>query len=314
VEWLVWANLVAHSRDVVHLFLPLDDRGVDGILRRPADDAMVPLQVKGRTKRTDHRSDLDVQIPDWSLHDAPVQWIVAVLDPQIPALAPNALLLDTASILRFATPAIDSRGEQIHRIISPIPPRAGSVWEPFACATDLLADRLLPPLSLDTPAVVDEFDRPPTKTAIAMHWMGALAEVEVMRLLSAMPELNVFKSFPDVELSEYVVRRSVDGFMRGIQVKCVGLEGPDDSGVFMMPARDLVWPTTALVVVLGWRRDLRAFDPQALLFPSSRMTELGYRTEDRWMGVFSTRPKRSSRFAEVTVLREDVGSLVLAAP
>ena len=43
VEWLVWATLVVQSREVVHLFLPLADPGVDGILRRPADDAMVPL-------------------------------------------------------------------------------------------------------------------------------------------------------------------------------------------------------------------------------------------------------------------------------
>jgi hypothetical protein len=308
----VWAALVAHSRDVVHLFLPLHDRGVDGILRRPADDAMVALQVKGRTKRTDHRSDLDVEIPDGSLNDAPVRWIVAVLDPQIPALAANALLLDTASILRFAMPAIDSRGEQIHRIISPVPPRAGSVWEPFACATDLLADRLLAPLSLDRPAVVDEFERPPGKTA--MHWMGALAEVEVMRLLSAVPELNVFKSFPDVELSEYVVRRPRDGFMRGIQVKCVGLDGPQDTGSFSMSARDLEWPTTALVIVLGWRHDLRAFDPHALLFPASRMTELGSRSLDRWRGVFRPLPRRRSRFEQVTVQREALGDLVLAAP
>ncbi|MFI5313836.1 MAG: hypothetical protein ACHQ06_06740, partial [Candidatus Dormibacteria bacterium] len=76
VEWLVWANLVAHSRAPVHLFLPLDDRGVDGILRRPVDDVMVPLQVKGRTRQT-HGHHLDLEIHEWSLQDQSVRWIIA---------------------------------------------------------------------------------------------------------------------------------------------------------------------------------------------------------------------------------------------
>jgi hypothetical protein len=144
--------------------------------------------------------------------------------------------------------------------------------------------------------------------------MGALAEVEVMRLLSEVPELNVFKAFPDDELSEYIVRRAGDGVMRGIQVKCVGLTGPEDSGSFYEPGRDLVWPTSALIMVLAWRCDLHAFDPHALVFPSRRMTELGHRSEGRWVGTFCPLPKRASRFAAVTVRTADLGELVFAAP
>ena len=72
-----------------------------------------------------------------------------------------------------------------------------------------------------------------------------------MRLLSVVPELNVFKSFPDIELTEYITRRSPDGAMRGIQVKCVGLDGPDDGGAFFVSDRDLAAPTTALLAVLA---------------------------------------------------------------
>lgn len=49
VEWLVWAAIVGHSERTTHVFLPLDDRGVDGIVRRVEDEAMCAVQVKGRT-------------------------------------------------------------------------------------------------------------------------------------------------------------------------------------------------------------------------------------------------------------------------
>ena len=307
VEWLVWATLVAHSRLPVHLFLPLHDRGVDGILRRPADDAMVPLQVKGRT-RPDSGSHIDLEIPDWSLDDPQVRWILTLLDPSGPSLAPNALLLDTASILRLGAPCAREDGAAAHRVACPVPPPPDSTWAPFACAVDELADRLLPPLAADAVAVTEDLAAPEAKAA--MHWMGALAEVEVMRLLAGVPELNVFKSFPDVELSEYIARRSPDGAMRGIQVKCVGLDGPDDSGAFFIPARDMRQASAALIVVLAWRRDLQDFDELALLFPAARVPELCHRSEGRWVGVFAPRPSRSSRFAEVTVRRGEVGVLV----
>jgi hypothetical protein len=255
---------------------------------------------------------LHVEIPDWSLNDASVRWILTLLEPQGPALAPNSLLLDTAAIMRLGTPCTGRGGEPAHRVSSPLPAPTGGLWAAFACPTDALADRLLPPLASATQEVIDDIERPQAKTAV--HWMGALAEVEVMRLLSGVPELNVFKSFPDIELCEYVVRRAGDGLMRGIQVKCVGLDGPEDSGAFFVPARDLEWPTTALIVVLAWRHDLRAFDPHALLFAASRMTELGHRSEARWVGVFCPNPKRSSRFAQVMVRCEEVGARVLAAP
>lgn len=101
--------------------------------------------------------------------------------------------------------------------------------------------------------------------------------------------------------------------MRGIQVKCVGLTGPADSGSFFVPGRDMVSPTSALIVVLAWRYDLRAFDLHALLFPARRMTELGHRSEGRWVGIVCPIPRRGSRFASVTVRTADVGALVFAA-
>jgi hypothetical protein len=233
------------------MFLPLDDRGVDGILRRPADDAMVPLQVKGRT-RPASGAHLDLEIADWSLGDEPVRWILTLLEPGATALLPAALLVDTASIRQLATPCVGDGGEPAHRVACPLPPPSHNPWAPFACLTSELADCVLPPLRAAAPAFAEEAAQ--LVSPAQAHWMGALAEVEVMRLLSVVPELNVFKSFPDIELTEYITRRSPDGAMRGIQVKCVGLDGPDEGGAFFVSDRDLATPTTALLVVLAWRR------------------------------------------------------------
>lgn len=306
-EWLVWANLLTHSRSTVHMFLPLDDRGVDGILRRPADDVMVPLQVKSRT-RSLVRSELEVQIPDWSLKDGSIRWILVVLERDAAALGPVALLLDTDTILRFSVPYSLRHGTPGRLITCPMPIPAENRWAPYACATDELAERILPPLAAAPEVFEEEGEEPVTQGP--QHWMGALAEAEVMRLLSGVPELNVFKSFPDIELSEYIARRSPDGAMQGIQVKCVGLDGPHDHGGFLIHARNLATPTRALIAVLAWRHDLDRFDDRALLFPAGRMKELGHRSEDTWMGSFSPDPTHPNRFADVTVHREDIGRLV----
>ena len=48
-EWLMWTRLVATSGGDLHVFLPLDDRGVDGIVHRISTDGFARVQVKGRS-------------------------------------------------------------------------------------------------------------------------------------------------------------------------------------------------------------------------------------------------------------------------
>jgi hypothetical protein len=48
-EWLVWTRLVATSGGDLHVFLPLDDRGIDGIVHRISTDGFARVQVKGRS-------------------------------------------------------------------------------------------------------------------------------------------------------------------------------------------------------------------------------------------------------------------------
>jgi hypothetical protein len=52
VEFKVWAELVRQSMGGLHVFLPLRDQGIDGVLHRLADGVYMPVQVKGRTELT----------------------------------------------------------------------------------------------------------------------------------------------------------------------------------------------------------------------------------------------------------------------
>ena len=305
VEWLVWVNLVAAGPGTVHLFLPLDDRGVDGILRRPADDTVVALQVKGH-HQPDDGSYLDVEITDWSLDDHGLRYILTMLTPNSLALAPTALLVDAQTIRKLATPIV-TEGEHRYRIDSPMPPPPGGLWAPYAVNVAELVMHLLPPA-----APAEQVAPPaPVHREAEPHWMGALAEAEVMRLLSDMRLLNVFKAFPDLELTEYLVRHVDTGAMRGIQVKCVGLDGPRDGGMFHVSKHDLAVPTSAFMVVLGWRRDIEDFDELALLFPAARMKELASNAAESWVGKFHPRPAKPARFDDFRVARKDVGRLVV---
>ena len=44
-EWMVWTRLVTTSGGDLHVFLPLDDRGVDGIVHRISTDTYARLQA-----------------------------------------------------------------------------------------------------------------------------------------------------------------------------------------------------------------------------------------------------------------------------
>src|ERR1700680_2967584 len=48
-EFRVWAALTEQTRGQPHVFLPLSDRGIDGLVHRLIDGAYIPVQAKGRS-------------------------------------------------------------------------------------------------------------------------------------------------------------------------------------------------------------------------------------------------------------------------
>src|SRR5258708_38636899 len=52
-EFRLWALLTEQSRGQLHVFLPVTDRGIDGLVHRLADGKYFPLQAKSRSTLTD---------------------------------------------------------------------------------------------------------------------------------------------------------------------------------------------------------------------------------------------------------------------
>src|SRR5579872_3207436 len=52
-EFRLWALLTEQSRGLLHVFLPLADRGIDALVHRLTDDVYIPIQAKGRSVLVD---------------------------------------------------------------------------------------------------------------------------------------------------------------------------------------------------------------------------------------------------------------------
>ncbi len=270
IEWLVWSAIVGYSERITHVFLPLDDRGVDGIARRLDDDAMCAIQVKGRTSL--FKGELQVVLRGVALADENVTVVVALLDPATIALGRTVFVFDVPAVNRLGTHATNN-GHPVVELAIPYPHKAGSRWEPYACSRDDLADRVLPRTSLPFPA-------PPFAAPLAAippghaDLIGHLAELEVMRLLGEGVELNTFKSFPDIEVAEYLVRHRPTGQIRGVQVKCITLHEPNGHGMVNFHRAAFRPSSVVDVVVLTYRSDLSTFDEHAWVIPAADIPTL----------------------------------------
>src|SRR5438094_9714535 len=52
-EFRLWALLTEQSRGMLHVFLPLADRGIDALVHRRTDDVYIAVQAKGRSALMD---------------------------------------------------------------------------------------------------------------------------------------------------------------------------------------------------------------------------------------------------------------------
>src|SRR5947209_6634212 len=99
VEFLVWAELAAQSQGQLHPFLPLWDRGIDGIVHRRTDGAYIPIQVKGRT--TVVEGCVRFGVPVRSLADDNAVLVCAFLDGE--QLGPRLMVISEGDFKRLAS-------------------------------------------------------------------------------------------------------------------------------------------------------------------------------------------------------------------
>jgi hypothetical protein len=62
-EFRLWALLTEQSRGLLHVFLPLADRGIDALIHRRTDDVYLAVQAKGRTRLNE---DGEVHLVVWA--------------------------------------------------------------------------------------------------------------------------------------------------------------------------------------------------------------------------------------------------------
>jgi hypothetical protein len=273
VEWLVWAAIVGNADRTTHVFLPLDDRGVDGIVRRVDDEAMCAVQVKGRTVvRHGH---LEAVVNRHALNDPHVTFLVAYLDPTTVRLGEMVYVMDAETVLELGSHSPGGVNPEV-AIVLPYPPRPDTRFWPYACPLVEIATRLFPSAGVPRIPALDPLLPPvaPSPHRAEGEILGHLAELEVMRLLGVPPALNTFKSFPDLEETEYLVRHRDTGAIHGIQVKCLIVPDPDTEGLVEFSGVSFVPSPLTDFVVLAWRRDLAAFDDNAWMIPTADLPHL----------------------------------------
>jgi hypothetical protein len=226
-EWLVWTRLVASSGGDLHVFLPLDDRGIDGIVHRLSTDGFARVQVKGRSV---HRyRGIEIQVREDELVDDRAVVVAVDVDLAGVQLGAYALVVPTPVFRELAQRHVDSDRVAYDAEVT-LPPPADSPWALWCVRVEDIGARLLPATA--APSAEPRWDD------IAAKRLGYRAEMEFLRRAADCVRLNVFKAFPDLEPDEYVLYDVTSREVVGMQVKSVSFPaGANETHVSVyMPA------------------------------------------------------------------------------
>jgi hypothetical protein len=249
---------------LLHVFLPLADRGIDALIHRRTDDVYIPVQAKGRSALMDG----EVHLVVWasSLNDDDALLVSGLLVEG--GLGPTMLVVPERNFKRLAELSTWD-GRPVYSMGFGMNPRSNSRWLPFLLPTEKMVERF----GINTTAAVAT----PEVAAPSPVWrseLGFLGESEVIRLLAEDGELNLFRAFPDVETSELVVRHLASGRVLGVQIKTVGVDATNPRATVSFLASSFRSSPTTWMVVLGWLREDKRFHEECLLIPSEELRDL----------------------------------------
>jgi hypothetical protein len=269
-EFKVWSELVRQSMGGLHVFLPVRDMGIDGVVHRLADGVYVPVQVKARTELTP-TGQVHITVTATSLQDDDA-FVVAVL-VEGDRLGEAVLVVRESEFRELAAHDVVEGREYLTAAFEP---RLGgrSRWtpylvsrerlaEPFGCAAGSLA-------SLDDGLLLDRGRE------------GFLGEAEVIRRLAEPESLNLFRPFPDLETVELVARHIGSHRCLGLQVKTAGWDPAHVEGRVYLRRSSFRPHASTQVCVVAWNRAESCFDDVCLLIPSMDIAELT-RVEGEWL-------------------------------
>jgi hypothetical protein len=293
-EWLVWTRLVATSGGGLHVFLPLDDRGVDGIVHRISTDGFARVQVKGRSL---HRyRGIEIQVRADELVDDRAVVVAVEVDLPNVQLGEYALVADVPAFRRLAHRHAGKERDAYDAEIT-MPPPAGSPWAPWCVRVDEIGNRLLPPSA--APAVGPRVD------VVAGKRLGYRAEMEFIRRAADCERLNVFKAFPDLEPNEYLLYDIASREIAGIQVKSVTFPtGAGEAQVSVYRPALRPSPLTWFVILLE-DEGQTAFLPHCAVVPSEVVA--GYLAGGGVDGKLAITHGLTGRMAEWRVAVADLG-------
>lgn len=271
-EFKVWAELVRQSMGGLHIFLPLRDMGIDGVVHRLSDGAYAPVQVKARTSLTP-AGQVHITVTASSLIDDEALIVATLLDGD--ELGRFVLVVDEA---RFRSLAVHNVVEGREYLTAAFELHAGgdSRWAPYLVAREQLAGRFgSAALALGE---VEALAAP----GVDRGHEGFLGEMEVVRRLAEAESLNLFRPFPDLETVEVLARHVATHRFLGLQVKAVGWDHAHlENRVYVRRSSFRSSPSTYLSVV-GWNRDAGLFEDDCLFIPSVELEDVA-RVEGEWM-------------------------------
>jgi hypothetical protein len=269
-EFKVWAELVRQSMGGLHIFLPLRDMGIDGVVHRLSDGAYTPLQVKARTSLTS-AGQVHITVTESSLMDDEALVVATLLDQE--ELGRFVLVVSEAGFRALAS-RDTVEGREYLTAAFQLHSGGDSRWAPYLVARDRLAERF-------GSAALGGAEAPAARGVDRGH-EGFLGEMEVVRRLAEAESLNLFRPFPDLETVEVLARHVATHRFLGLQVKAVGWDHEHlENRVYVRRSSFRPSPSTFLCVV-GWDRDADLFEDDCLFIPSVELADIA-RVEGEWM-------------------------------
>jgi hypothetical protein len=273
VEFKVWAELVRQSMGGLHMFLPLRDLGIDGVVHRLADGAYLPVQAKGRTSLTP-AGQVHITVTASSLVDDQALMVAALVDGE--QLGRFVLVVDEGTFRSLAVHDVVDGKEYLTAAFQ-LHEGGRTRWAPYLVARERLGERFGALALREAPAAEESFAMGADRGRV-----GFLGETEVVRRLAEAEALNLFRPFPDLETVEVLARNVSSHRFLGLQVKTVGWDRDHlENRVYVRRSSFRPAPST-FISVLGWNRDAKRFEDDCLLIPSEELPSVA-RLEDEWM-------------------------------
>ncbi|MHB8614051.1 MAG: hypothetical protein ACYDAL_16755 [Candidatus Dormibacteraceae bacterium] len=278
MEFSIWTELIQQSRGVLHVFLPLLDRGLDAVIHRLTDGEYIPVQVKSRGAMAEGM--VEIAVPAVRLVDDRALLIAGLLTDD--GLGPMLLVVDEATFKRLAARDV-VQGQAVYSAAFSMHPTKATHWLPYLVQRQRLAERVLgaPPPS----SVLEAVSVQPGLEPRDRHdqWLGFLGESEVIRRLAENPRLDLFRPFPDLEMVEVLARDNANGRFAGLQVKAaVPARVYGEAHIHVRKASFIPAPTT-FVVALAWVPDENRFAEECLVVPTERLVDVAVDGGDRWV-------------------------------